>query len=197
MKVRDVKKGDWLKLGNETFRVEAVTPTGEVIIEVNQTRKWDAARPEGINEYQRRYGYAYFPMTSLCSRLMQGDLGTSASANLVDNFLEPVTMTYEIPKGWTKQAVGKETVKLWAYPETKDMCTYRICDCYVDECGIRRTANGRAITPNHEAWIKILGHLKPDLDVICDESNPYSFRIQWVVLPTPLAVIEGLNQFLG
>lgn len=196
MKVKDVKKGDWLKLGTKIFRVEAVTPTGEVIIEVDQIRDWDGPRPEGVNEYQRRYGYAYFPMTTLCARLKQGELCTVASADLAENFLVPVIMTYKIPKGWTKQAVGNETVNLWAYPEAKDMCTYNSGDCYVDEYGIRRSGTDRAITPNHKEWLRIMGHVKPELDIIRDTSNPYKFRTQYIVLTTPIAISEGLNGFL-
>lgn len=197
MKVKDVKKGDYLILGERGYRVEAVAATGEVIVELEETRKWDQPRPEGVNQYQQNYGYAWFPMTKLCEQLRTGEFFHSRGISGVEDFLLPVTMTYQVPKGWQKQAVGKETVTIYGYPETNTMCTYRGCLCYVDEYGIRRSANDRAITPNRDGWVRILGHVKPDLDIIPNDKNTYKYRTEWIVLLTPTELTEGLNRFLG
>lgn len=183
MQIKDLNEKDYIIVGNEIFCIREKKPTGEAVIEIETRWDWDEPRPDGINEYQKKYGIAYFPMTKLCECLKQGRFRT-ASNNVIE-ILTPVTKTYKTPKGWNKLGKGKETVTVWGYPD-EHISTWR---AYVDEYGIRRKTI--AISPNKHERLKILGVVKADLNVRLSDD-----RRNWVII-LPGADVDLYNFLTG
>ncbi len=189
MKVSELKVGDRLDIFGGQYNIIKFTPDKEPVVKIDAFGYFDKPREFALTARGKKYGYDFFPMTKACDELKNGNFRNEMLSNYHQGLFNPVTITYLKPDGYKKIGLGKETVTLWAYPETKETRSNR-WDTYVDECGIRRNGNNMAITPNKYEPFYIYANLKPDLQV-------ERVGDVWKVITPQCELLEPLNSFLG
>lgn len=189
MKVSDLEVGDCLNILGRQYNIINFTPDREPIITIDSFAYFDHPREFALNERGKKYGYDFFPITTACDNLKNGKFRIRNLTLYCQELFNPVTTTYLKPNGYKNLGLGKETVTMWAYPETKETRSRR-CDAYVDEYGIRRDDNDKAITPNRYRPVRAFANLKPDLQVM-------RINNAWTVTIYDCVLSEPLNSFLG